>query len=381
MFPEGARSKDGRLHKAHPGTALLALRSEAPILPVAISGTEKRQHHAPAPRPAATAPSAHPRHPGRPVLPAAGRADHGGRSRTAAPTSSWDDRGDAADAVPGATTRQARSPRHRKKRAEPMEIIRASDMGFCFGVRRAVEMAEKAAAELGRARQPGLHRPQPAGRRPAGGAGRARRPEARRSRSGRAVIIPSHGVAPAVIGGGQAPRAARSSTPPAPWSRARSNGRSGCPGTASPSSSSATPTIRRCAACSAGRTARAWPSPTSRRCNAERACCRRASPCSRRRRRPRRASPLSSAAGRAASEGNAGAARHQHPLQRHDQQAGGDAGAGAKGRPHDRRRRAGEREHAASGGGRAGRGRRDAPGRDGGADRGRVAARPHARSA
>jgi 1-acyl-sn-glycerol-3-phosphate acyltransferase len=29
------------LHKAHPGTALLALRSEAPVLPVAISGTEK----------------------------------------------------------------------------------------------------------------------------------------------------------------------------------------------------------------------------------------------------------------------------------------------------------------------------------------------------
>jgi len=41
MFPEGTRSRDGMLHKAHPGTALLALRSEAPILPVAISGTER----------------------------------------------------------------------------------------------------------------------------------------------------------------------------------------------------------------------------------------------------------------------------------------------------------------------------------------------------
>jgi 1-acyl-sn-glycerol-3-phosphate acyltransferase len=40
MFPEGTRSKDGRLHEAHPGTALLALRSEVPIMPVAISGTE-----------------------------------------------------------------------------------------------------------------------------------------------------------------------------------------------------------------------------------------------------------------------------------------------------------------------------------------------------
>ena len=41
MFPEGTRSLDGKLHKAHPGTALLALRSETPILPVAIWGTEK----------------------------------------------------------------------------------------------------------------------------------------------------------------------------------------------------------------------------------------------------------------------------------------------------------------------------------------------------
>ena len=40
MFPEGARSRDGEMHKAHPGTALLAVRTEAPILPVAISGTE-----------------------------------------------------------------------------------------------------------------------------------------------------------------------------------------------------------------------------------------------------------------------------------------------------------------------------------------------------
>ena len=40
MFPEGARSKDRKMHKAHPGTALLALRSEAPILPTAITGSE-----------------------------------------------------------------------------------------------------------------------------------------------------------------------------------------------------------------------------------------------------------------------------------------------------------------------------------------------------
>ncbi len=40
MFPEGGRSSDCKLAKAHPGTALLALRSGVPILPIAISGTE-----------------------------------------------------------------------------------------------------------------------------------------------------------------------------------------------------------------------------------------------------------------------------------------------------------------------------------------------------
>ena len=40
MFPEGHRSR-GPMRKAHQGTALLALRSEAPILPIAITGTER----------------------------------------------------------------------------------------------------------------------------------------------------------------------------------------------------------------------------------------------------------------------------------------------------------------------------------------------------
>lgn len=40
MFPEGTRSKTGTLGDAEPGTALLALRSGVPILPVAIWGTE-----------------------------------------------------------------------------------------------------------------------------------------------------------------------------------------------------------------------------------------------------------------------------------------------------------------------------------------------------
>jgi len=40
MFPEGTRSRTGGLTKPHPGTALVALRTRAPILPVAITGTE-----------------------------------------------------------------------------------------------------------------------------------------------------------------------------------------------------------------------------------------------------------------------------------------------------------------------------------------------------
>jgi 1-acyl-sn-glycerol-3-phosphate acyltransferase len=40
MFPEGTRSRVGYLQPAEPGTALIALRTGAPIQPVAIWGTE-----------------------------------------------------------------------------------------------------------------------------------------------------------------------------------------------------------------------------------------------------------------------------------------------------------------------------------------------------
>ncbi|MDO8616190.1 MAG: lysophospholipid acyltransferase family protein [Dehalococcoidia bacterium] len=40
MFPEGTRSRTGGLAKAEPGTALIALRTGALIVPVAIWGTE-----------------------------------------------------------------------------------------------------------------------------------------------------------------------------------------------------------------------------------------------------------------------------------------------------------------------------------------------------
>ncbi|MEW6047981.1 MAG: lysophospholipid acyltransferase family protein [Bacillota bacterium] len=41
VFPEGTRSRDGQLLELQGGTALLALKSGAPILPVAIAGTER----------------------------------------------------------------------------------------------------------------------------------------------------------------------------------------------------------------------------------------------------------------------------------------------------------------------------------------------------
>ena len=41
MFPEGSRSPNAQLQQAYLGTALIALRSRAAILPVGINGTEK----------------------------------------------------------------------------------------------------------------------------------------------------------------------------------------------------------------------------------------------------------------------------------------------------------------------------------------------------
>ena len=40
-FPEGTRSLDAQMQKVLPGTAYIALKSQAPILPVGITGTEK----------------------------------------------------------------------------------------------------------------------------------------------------------------------------------------------------------------------------------------------------------------------------------------------------------------------------------------------------
>ncbi len=44
VFPEGRRAMDGALLSAEPGVGLLAARSGAPLLPVALLGTERLRH-------------------------------------------------------------------------------------------------------------------------------------------------------------------------------------------------------------------------------------------------------------------------------------------------------------------------------------------------
>ena len=41
VFPEGTRSRDGRLQPIKPGAVVLALKSRCPVVPVAISGTHR----------------------------------------------------------------------------------------------------------------------------------------------------------------------------------------------------------------------------------------------------------------------------------------------------------------------------------------------------
>ncbi|HET9860201.1 MAG TPA: lysophospholipid acyltransferase family protein [Nocardioidaceae bacterium] len=43
IYPEGTRSRDGRLYRGRVGVAWLALQADAPVVPVALSGTEKLQ--------------------------------------------------------------------------------------------------------------------------------------------------------------------------------------------------------------------------------------------------------------------------------------------------------------------------------------------------
>ncbi|HDN97717.1 MAG TPA: 1-acyl-sn-glycerol-3-phosphate acyltransferase, partial [bacterium] len=41
IFPEGTRSKDGKLKEGKPGVGFLAVKGRCPVVPVLISGTEK----------------------------------------------------------------------------------------------------------------------------------------------------------------------------------------------------------------------------------------------------------------------------------------------------------------------------------------------------
>ena len=41
MFPEGRRSHDGKLRKAKPGSAVIATKTNVPLIPVGIVGTDK----------------------------------------------------------------------------------------------------------------------------------------------------------------------------------------------------------------------------------------------------------------------------------------------------------------------------------------------------
>jgi len=43
VYPEGTRSRDGKLHRGHTGLAWLSLRSGSPIVPVGITGTDEVQ--------------------------------------------------------------------------------------------------------------------------------------------------------------------------------------------------------------------------------------------------------------------------------------------------------------------------------------------------
>jgi 1-acyl-sn-glycerol-3-phosphate acyltransferase len=43
IYPEGTRSRDGRLHRGHTGVATLALSTGATVVPVALTGTENLQ--------------------------------------------------------------------------------------------------------------------------------------------------------------------------------------------------------------------------------------------------------------------------------------------------------------------------------------------------
>ncbi len=47
IFPEGTRSKDGKVHRGHSGAAVIAVRADKPIIPVGIVFGEKLKFRTP----------------------------------------------------------------------------------------------------------------------------------------------------------------------------------------------------------------------------------------------------------------------------------------------------------------------------------------------
>ena len=105
-----------------------------------------------------------------------------------------------------------------------MQVIRARELGFCMGVRRAVDMMEAAAGELGPITSLGstVHNPQVVEQLRGHGVDVIATLD---QADARPVAITAHGVGPDVLRDLAARGARTSSTRPARSSRARSNGR------------------------------------------------------------------------------------------------------------------------------------------------------------
>ena len=137
LYPEGKRSADGQLGPAYSGAAILALRSGVPILPVGISGTSQlvgkwwwlR-------RPKIDI------HIGRVFRLDADAGAITGREHSQAITQSIMLR------IAGQLPAEYRGIYRRRRYLKP-EIIKADSLGFCMGVRRAIEGINTVASRRG----------------------------------------------------------------------------------------------------------------------------------------------------------------------------------------------------------------------------------------
>ncbi len=133
IFPEGTRMRDGDIHQFQPGVGMLAIRSGAPVIPVAIKGSDYRSATAgPVCRSCGS----------RPVLQSTSTACRGRRvSSTRRPPNGcgWPSRSSmtASDEIDGAGAEHA-----------GVEIVVARYAGYCYGVERALRIADEAGVEL-----------------------------------------------------------------------------------------------------------------------------------------------------------------------------------------------------------------------------------------